>query len=104
MMQKNSVSVLGVNEVCWKEQGEIRSDDYVVCYSRGKRAEIKHTGMVHKSIVRRVVKKIVCNNRITALKLKAEVTNILLVQVYKLTSEYEDGEVEELYDVTKKFV
>jgi len=26
--QKNTVSVLGVSEVRWQEQGEIRSDDY----------------------------------------------------------------------------
>ena len=32
-MQKNDVSVLGVSEVRWKGQGEIRSGDYTVYYS-----------------------------------------------------------------------
>jgi hypothetical protein len=32
-MQKNEVSVLGVSEVRWKGQGEIRSGDYTVYYS-----------------------------------------------------------------------
>ena len=32
-MQKNEVSVLGVTEVRWKGQGEIRSGDYTVYYS-----------------------------------------------------------------------
>ena len=40
--------------------------------------------MVHKSIVRSVVKKIVCNDRIIALKLKAEPVSILIMQVYIL--------------------
>ena len=38
-MWKNEVSVLGVSEVRWKGQGEIRSGDYTVYYSRGERAE-----------------------------------------------------------------
>ena len=38
-MQKNDVSVLGVSEVRWKGQGEIRSGDYTVYYSGGERAE-----------------------------------------------------------------
>jgi len=38
-MQKNEVSVLGVSEVQWREQGEIRSGDYTVYYSGGERAE-----------------------------------------------------------------
>ena len=37
-MQKNEVSVLGVSEVRWKGQGEIRSGDYTVYYSGGERA------------------------------------------------------------------
>ena len=45
---------------------------------------------MHKMIVRSVVKKIVCNDRITAIKLKAEPVNILVIQVYMPTSEYED--------------
>ena len=50
--------------------------------------------MVHKSLVRSVVKKIVCSDRIIALKIKAEPVSILIMQVYMPTSEYEDDEVE----------
>ena len=38
-MQKNEVSSLGVSEVRWKGQGEIRSDDYTLYYSGSERAE-----------------------------------------------------------------
>ena len=89
-MQKNKVSVLGVSEVQWTGQGEIRSD-YTVYYSGGECAERGVAIVVHKSIVRSVVK-IVCNDRIIAIKLKAEPVNILLMQVYMPTSEYEDDE------------
>jgi hypothetical protein len=38
-MQKNEVSILGVSEMQWKGQGEIRSGDYTVYYSGGEHAE-----------------------------------------------------------------
>jgi hypothetical protein len=40
----------------------------------------------------------VCNDRIIAVKLNAEPVNILIVQVYMPTSDYEDEAVKELYD------
>ncbi|PNF38086.1 hypothetical protein B7P43_G16077 [Cryptotermes secundus] len=69
-MEKNEVSVLGVSEVRWKGQGEIRSGDYTVYYPGGERAERGVAIVVHKSVVRIVVKKIACNDRIIALKLR----------------------------------
>jgi exonuclease III len=43
-------------------------------------------------------KKIVCNDRLIAVKLNTEPVNVLIVQVYIPASDYEDEEVEELYD------
>jgi exonuclease III len=80
-MQKNAVSVLGVSEVQWKGQGEIRSGDYTVYYSGGDSAERGIAIVVHKSIVKSVVKKSVYSDRIIAVKLKAEPAIILIVQV-----------------------
>jgi exonuclease III len=45
-----------------------------------------------------VVKKIACNYRLIAVKLNAEPVNVLIAQVFMPTSDYEDEEVEELYD------
>ena len=71
-MQKNKLSVSGVSEVRWTGQGEIRNGDYTVYYSGAECAERVVAIVVHKSIVRSVVKKISCNDRIIAIKLKAE--------------------------------
>jgi exonuclease III len=103
-MNKNEVSVLGVSEVRWKGQGEIRRGGYTVYYSGGERAERGFAIVVHKSVVRSVVKRIVCNGRIIALKLKAEPVSILIIQVYMPTSEYEDDEVEICTTQLKKFL
>jgi len=69
-MQKIAVSILLVSEVRWKGQGEIRSGDYTVCFSVGELAEKGVAIVVHKSVVRSVVTKIV-NDRILAIKLQA---------------------------------
>ena len=45
-----------------------------------------------------------CNDRIIAIKLEAEPINILMMQVYMPTSEHENDEVEELYDVTEEIL
>ena len=97
-MEKNELSILGVSEARWKRKGEIKSGDYTVYYSEGERAERGVAIVVHKSVVRSVVKKIACNDRTMALNLKAEPVNILIIKVYMPTSEHEDDEVESLYD------
>ena len=66
-------------------------------YSGGEWAERSVT------IVRSVVKKIACNDTIIVIKLKAEPVNILIMQVYMPTSEYED-EVEKLYDTIEEIL
>jgi hypothetical protein len=58
--------------VRWKGEGEIRSGDYTVYYCGGDRAERGVAIVVHKSIVKSVVKKSVYSDRIIAVKLKAE--------------------------------
>ena len=66
--------------------------------------EVNGLKKVYKSVVRSVVKKIVYNDRIIAIKLQAEPINILMMQVYMPTSEHEDDEVEELYDVIEEIL
>jgi hypothetical protein len=55
-MEKNGVSVMGVSEVRWKGQGEIRRGDYIVYYSGGEKSERGVAIVVHKSIVGNVKK------------------------------------------------
>ena len=54
--------------------------------------------------MRSVVKKIVCNDRIIALTIKAEPVIIPSVQVYMPISDYEDDEVEELYNINEEIL
>ena len=70
----------------------------------GERAEKGVAIVLHKSVVRSVVKKIVYNDRIIAIKLQAELINILMIQVYMPTSEHEDDEIEELYGVIEEIL
>lgn len=74
----------------------------VLC--RGERAERGVAVVVHNSIIRSVVKTIVCNDWIIALTIKAEALIISSVQVYMSISEYEDDEVEELYKIIEEIL
>jgi hypothetical protein len=73
-----------------------------VYYSGGERAEKCAAIVVHKSIMRSVVKKIVYNDRIIAIRLVAERISILVMELYMPTSEHEDDEMEELYDIIEE--
>jgi len=50
------------------------------------------------------VQDIVCDDSIIAINLKAEPVNILIMQVYMPISEYEDDEVEKLYDTIEEIL
>jgi exonuclease III len=84
--------------------GRLSFGHYTVYYSGGERTERGVAIVVHKTVVRSVVKQIVCNDRIIAIKLKAEPVSILMMQVYMPTSEYEDDEVEKLYDTIEEIL
>jgi len=75
-----------------------------VYYFGGERAEKGVAIVVHKHIVRTVVKKIVYNDGIIAIKLQAEPINILMMQEYMPTSEHEDDEAEDLYDIIEEIL
>ena len=52
----------------------------------------------------KVVKKIVYNDRIIAIKLQAGLISILMMQTYMPTSEHEDDEVEGLCDIIEEIL
>jgi exonuclease III len=73
-------------------------------YSGGERAENGVALVMHKSVVICVVKKVPYNDRTFAIKLEAEPISISVMQVYMPTSEYEDDEVEKLYDINEEIL
>ena len=51
-----------------------------------------------------LLKRLFITTELLAIKLQAERINILMMQVYMPTSEHEDDEVEELYDVIEEIL
>jgi hypothetical protein len=84
--------------VQWKGESEIRSGDYMMYYSGGEGGARRLAIIVHKGELRIVMKKIVCSEKIIAVNLKAWTIIDLLVQMYVLTLDYEEEEVEEMYN------
>ena len=71
-MEEIVMSDLRFTERQWNRQSEIRNDAYTVHYFKSEKAERGIVIVANKSIVRSDVKKTVYNDRITALKIKAE--------------------------------
>jgi hypothetical protein len=80
----------------WEGEDEIGSGDHKMYYSGGERVARRLAIIGHKGELRSVLKKIVCSDRIIAVKLKTWAIINLLLLMYVLTSEYEEEEVEEL--------
>jgi polygalacturonase len=72
--------------------------------SGGKRAETGIAIVVHKSTMRSVVTKTVCNESRNALKIKQKWLSISFVQEYMPTLVHKDGKMEELYLTTKEIL
>ena len=66
---KNSVFVLRLIDVRWREKGAIRSVNYTMYYSGCERSARQLATIVHKGLVRSFIKKIQCNGRIIAINL-----------------------------------
>ena len=73
---------------------------YLIPGAKGQK-EMKPIVM-HKSIIRNV--KIMYNDRIIALKMKAEPLGILFMQMYIRKTEYEDDKLEEMYKIIKQIL
>ena len=92
-------SILGLFEMRWKKFGEIPTDGRHRVYFSGN--EDKHEQgvgfLVHKDIVKSVIRCRPISSRLMTVRLRASPFNITIIQVYAPTSSYDDSEVDEFY-------
>ena len=97
-MEVNRMDIVGLSEVRWEGEGEISSGEFKLFYS-GKHQGQNGVGFIVSKKVDKSIKKVVYEgDRIIGLKLGTRVKDILVMQVYMPTSEYEDEEIEEMYE------
>ena len=92
------MGIIGVSEIRWEGSGMIKEDGRTFYYSgdiKGKNG----VGILVKEEVGKSVEKVFCEgDRIIAARISSTPKCLFVVQVYMPTSDYEDSEIEEMYE------
>src|SRR6476469_1916524 len=96
-MWRNRLSIMGVSEVSWKEGGDFVSDGYSVMYAGGPTCQRGVAVIAEAKVAERLTEIDRFGDRIMVVKVKAVPGDMVTVQAYLPTTDYEDEEVEKLY-------
>ena len=98
-MARVNIDILGISELRWTGMGEFNSDDHYIYYCGHE--SLRRNGvaiMVNKRVQNAVLGCSLKNNRMISVHFQGKSFNIMIIQVYALTSNTEEGEVEQLYE------
>ena len=98
-MARVNVDILGISKLKWTGMGEFNSDDHYI-YSCGQES-LRRNGvaiMVYKRVQNSVLGCSLKNNRMVSVRFQGKSFNIIVIQVYALTSNAEEAEVEWFYE------
>ena len=98
-MAKVNVDILGISELKWTGMGEFNSDDHYIYYCGQE--SLRKNGvaiMVNKKVWNAVLEYNLKNDRMISVRFQGKPFNIMVIQVYALTSNAEEAEVERFYE------
>ena len=95
-MARVNVDILGISELKWTGMGEFNSDDHYIYYC-GKES-LRRNGVANKKVLNAVLGCSLKNNRIISVRFQGKPFNITVIQVYALTSNAEEADVEQIYE------
>ena len=94
-MARVNVDILGISKLKWTGMGEFNSDDHYIYYCGQE--SLRRNGvaiMVNKRIRNAVLGCNLKNDRMISVHFQGKQFNIMVIQVYVLTSNAEEAEVE----------
>ena len=94
-MARVNIDILGISELKWTGMGEFNSDDHYVYYYGQE--SFRRNGVpiiVNKRVWNAVLGCNLRNNRVISVHFQGKLFNITVIQVYALTSNAEEAEVE----------
>ena len=94
-----NVNILGINKLKWTRMGEFKSDENYIYYCGQE--SLRRNGVaiiVNKRVQNAVLGCNLKNNRMISVRFQGKPFNIMVIQVYALTSNAEKAEVERLYE------
>ena len=89
------VDILGISELKWTGMGEFNSDDHYIYYCGQE--SLRRNGvaiMVNRRVQNEVLGCSLKNDRMISVRLQGKPLNITVIQVYALTTNAEEAEVE----------
>ena len=98
VMARVNIDILGISELKWTGMGECNSDDHYIYYCGQE--SLRRNGValiVHKS-PKSVLGCNLKNNRMISIHFQGKPFNITIIQVYALTNNPEEAEVEWFYE------
>ena len=98
-MARVNVNILGISELKWTGMGEFNSDDRYIYYC-GQESLIRNgvAIMVNKRVQNAVLGSSLQNDRMISVRFQGKPFSITVIQVYGLTSNTEEAEVEQFYE------
>ena len=94
-----NVDTLGISELKWTGMGEFNSDDHYIDYCGHE--SLRRNGvviMVNKRVRNAVLARNLKKDRMISVRFQGKPFNITVIQVYALTSNAEEAEVEQFYE------
>ena len=108
-MARVNINILGISELKWTGMGEFNLDDHYIYYCGQESAEIlkRMSGVaiiVNKRVQNAVLGSNFKNDRMISVCFQGKPFNIMVIQVYALTSNVEEAEVEWFYECLQAFL
>ena len=104
-MARVNVDILGISELKWTGMGEFNSDDHYINYCGQE--SLRRNGVaiiVNKRVQNAVPGYNLKNDRMISVCFQGKPFNITVIQVYALTSNAEEAEVEQFYEDLQDFL
>ena len=98
-MARVNIDILGISDLKWTGMGEFNSDDHYIYYYGQE--SLRRNGvaiMVNKRVRNAVLGCNLKNDRMISVHFQGKPYNITTIQVYALTSNAKEAEVERLYE------
>ena len=98
-MARVNVNILGISELKWTGMGEFNSNDHYIYYCRQE--SLRRNGVaiiVNKKVQNAVLGWNLKNERMISFHFEGKPFNITVIQVYALTRNAEEAEVEQFYE------
>ena len=94
-----NINILGIRELRWTGMGEFNSDDHYIYYCEQESLRRNEAAIiVNKRVQNAVLGRNFKNDRMISVCFRGKPFNIMVIQVYALTNNAEEAEVERFYE------